>query len=232
MQNSHEDKFIGRHEELCLIRKLLGEEVPDLEIQIAKNKDTSEREDILSRLGEIEGYIKSKDFTGDHNVLEVHDEAMRLVSDAGKTCISENDTALGSRLYKVLDDTIEYAKAKYREKGELTDEISKKLDDISKTFRLADFLTYLQLHDLLQTSDQQMGFYIWNSLVKENGFIVTLLKFNKGMKKEGSTDANREFAENYPRRLTEFSEGLLRAGKISSDDVEKIKEEISHGEQG
>lgn len=230
METSQEEKFIGRHEEFCLVKKLLGEEVPDLEIQIAKNKDASERSDISSRLEELEGFIRSKDFSHG-NVLEVHDKAMNLVSDAGKLCISENDTELGNRLYKILDDTIEYAKAKYREKGELTDEISEKLDGISKNFRLADFLGFLQLHDLLNTADYQMGFYIWNSLVKKNGFIVTLLQFNKGMKKEGSSNANREFAESYPRRLVEFSEGLLKAGRISKEDLEQIREEIVYGEQ-
>jgi hypothetical protein len=231
METNPEEKFIGRHEQFCLVKKFLGEEVPDLEVQIARNKDASERSDILNRLEEIEGFVKSKDFTQDTDVLKAYDEIMKLISDAGKICISKNDHDLGNRLYKVLDDIVGYVKAKYKKQGEFTDELNQKLDSISKNFRLADFLTYLQLHDLLQTSDQQMGFYVWNSLVKRNGFIITLLQFNKGMKKDGSTDANREFAESYPKRLTGFAEGLLQAGRISSEDLEKVREEISRGEQ-
>lgn len=230
MENGNEEKFVGRHEEFCLVRKLLGEEVPDLEIQIAKNKDISERTDILNRLEDIEGYVSSEYFTHDLAVSEARDEIMKLISDAGRFCISENDPELGKRLYKILDNIMDYVKAKYRRNEELTEELAEEIDDISKTSRLADFLTFLQLHDLLNTSDHQMGFYIWNSLVRKNGFIVTLLQFNKGMNREGSTDESLEFVENYPKRLTEFSEGLLRAGRISDEEMERIREEISYAQ--
>ena len=231
MENSNGKDFIGRHEEFCLVKKLLGEEVPDLEIQIAKNRDTIERDTILNGLEEIEKYIRSKDFISNHNVLEVHNQVMKLVADAGIFCISKNDVVLGDRLYKILDDTVDYAKAKYEERGELTDEVSRKLNNIGKKFRAADFLTYLQLHDLLKTSDYQMGFYIWNSLVQKNAFIVTLLGFNKGMIKEGSTDKEREFVENYPKRLRKFAEDLLAAGRINIRDMKRIESEISLGGQ-
>lgn len=218
MNINQKNEFIGRHEEFCIVKDLLGEEVSTLERQISINKDRNEYNEILNKLIEIEEYIKSENFTHSLDVLHVHDEIMALINKAGTYCVLQNDLDLEDRCFKILESTYEYTKASMKSKSELTQDKIDALDGIIQKTKLANFLSYLQLHDLLNTKEHQMAFYIWNSLFKKNGFIVTLLNFNKGSNN----------MDEYNKNLESFAEELFKQKKIDADDLKKIEDEINY----
>ena len=56
------DKVVGRHSQLCFVKRMLGKEVTNVEQQEASNKDIKERDGIFGKLEKIDAHIKSKDF--------------------------------------------------------------------------------------------------------------------------------------------------------------------------
>jgi hypothetical protein len=213
-------KFIGRHQQVCTIKKFLGEEVPDLELQIATNKDNSERDEIIAKVVEAEKYIASDMFTNRFDVESVNKDMRELIGDGYQNCVLENDTVLENRCFKIFDDT-----HKYLENSLKKEEASKatKFADLSEQIRslfyVEGIVNYIRLGGLLTDSSfEQKTWIIINSLFYSNKLV-----------RDASSLLPPEPSAQEADKLRTVANKLLSDQKINSNDMQKIEIEIKEG---
>ncbi len=214
------NKFVGRHQQLCNVKKFLGEEVPVLEIQIATNIDISERDELVKKLEEVEKYISSDMFTNRFDVESVNKDMRELIDEGYKTCVLTNDTALENRCYKIFDDTHKYLESSLKKEDKTkSEEFAHLADQIKSFFALGAIVNLISLGGLLKdSSDEQRAWIIMNSVVYPNGLVKT-----------ASSILPSEPAEQEAVKLKLFAEKLLKENKISNGDLQKISSEIKDG---
>jgi hypothetical protein len=212
--------FVGRHQQLCNVKKFLGEEVPVLELQIATNKDISEREELIKKLEEVEKYISSDMFTNRFDVESVNKDMRELIDDGYKTCVLTNDTALENRCYKIFDDTHKYLENSLKKEDKTkSEEFSHLADQIKSFFALGAIVNLISLGGLLKdSSDEQRAWIIMNSVVYPNGLVET-----------ASSILPSEPAEQEAEGLKLLAEKLLKENRINNGDLQKISSEIKNG---
>lgn len=214
-----EDKneFAGRHQQFCVVKKFLGEEVSDLELQMAIKKDKSERSEFVKKLEEMEKYIASDVFTNHSDVQEVNEKSRNLIDEGYKTCILVNDHTLESRCYKIFDDTHEYLKNSVKKLGVAESEnFSKLYDDTKNLMALTSIISNSNLGGLLEFStDKQNAWMIMSSIYASNRLTeLTLMAFPK---------------EEVEESIRNFAKKLLKENKINEIQFQKINEEIKKG---
>ncbi|MBM2817953.1 MAG: hypothetical protein HW401_543 [Parcubacteria group bacterium] len=212
------NKFMGRHQQLCSVKKFLGEEVPTLELQIATNKDISERDEIIKKLEEVEKYISSDMFTNRLDVESVNKDMQDLIREGYKNCVLTNDTALENRCLKILDDTIKYMQNFARKNPNLNgEEVANQLDSIMALTTTGETVSFITLGGLLN-DDQQVAWAIMNSLFYSNKLI-----------RVASSLLPPEPSQEQAQKIKRFAEKLLNEEKININNLQKIEEEIKEG---
>ncbi len=213
-------KFVGRYQQVLLTKKFLGEEIPDLELQIAVNKDNLERDEFIAKLEDVEEYIKSDMFTNDLDVESVNKDMRDLIGEGYNNCVLTNDTTLENRCFKIFDDAHKYLESSLKKQG---DQNSNKFTDLSDQIRsllvLECHINHILLGGLLNDdSDEQKTWLIFNSLNYSNGLVKTassLLPIKPAAKKAEA--------------LKDFANKLFKQNKISSSNLSKINSEIEEG---
>lgn len=136
----NENKFVGRHQQVCFVKHLLGEEIPSLNWQIATNKDLSERNEVLEKLEWLEKYIESEFYTTKYDVATTFDK-IKIILDTGyKSCVLQNDSELESRCLGIYKDVIDYSNNKRKKEGTLTDEKMTNCSDMIEAQKGLGFL--------------------------------------------------------------------------------------------
>ncbi len=211
-------KFIGRHEQAYSVKKFLGEEIPNLELQIAINKDKSERSEIIDKLLKIEDYINSDLFTNRFAVESTNKDIDKLTDEGYKNCVLKNDTNLEDRCLKILDETIEFMQNFARKNSNLDGEkIADSLNSIRALTITGGTVSYISLGGLLN-EDQQIAWIIMNSLFYSNKLV-----------RDASSLLPPEPAKEQTIKIKQFADKLLNEKKIDSNDLIKIDEEIKEG---
>jgi hypothetical protein len=215
-----ENKFVGRHQQLCSVKKFLGEEIPVLELQMATNKDNSEREEIIKKLQKEEEYINSDMFTNYFDVESVNKGVRDLIDEGYKICVLTNDPLLENRCLKLFDDTHKYLEKFLRKEDNLKgEELAGLSNKIKSFFTLGSIVEYIRLGGLLKdSSDEQRAWIIMNSLFYPNELV-----------KGASSILPPEPAEKEAEKLKDFADKLLKEKKISENDLQKIDKEIREG---
>lgn len=211
-------KFIGRHQQFYSVKKFLGENIPDLELQIATNKDNDERKEIVDKLEEIEEYIKSDLFTNRLSVESANKDIQRLTDKGYKNCVLKNDTALENRCLKVLDDTIKYMQDFARKNPNLNGEkVADQLDSIMSLTTTGGIVSLITLGGLLN-EDQQIAWVIMNSSFYSNKLV-----------RDASSLLPPEPSQEQTKKIKRFAEKLLNEKKITTNNLRTIEEEIKEG---
>jgi hypothetical protein len=216
-EENTKDEFVGRHQQFCVVKKFLGEEVPDLELQIAIKKDRSERNEIVKKLEEIEKYIASDVFTNHSDVQSMNEKSRELIDEGYKVCVLVNDSVLEDRCYKIFNDTHEYLKNSVKKLGATESENFSKLYDDSKNLQaLGSIVSNSSLGGLLELStNEHNAWIIMSSLYASNRLTeLTLMTFPRVEVEES---------------IRNFAKKLLKENKINEIEFQKINEEIKKG---
>ena len=222
-----ENKFVGRHQQVCFVREMLGQEISSLEQQIATNKDNSERSEILERLESLEAYMKSEFYTTHYDVASTFDKIRGISKDGYMNCVLQNDTGMENRCLKILEDVIEYGENKARNDGSLTDELidaNKKILDTEGTY---GFLVWPELGGLLNKAEEQHAWLIATGLIHKKKQFGRLNPCNVISELLASLD--KKGLAVMANALKTMNEKLLKNGKISEIDGKKVIEMIETG---
>ncbi|HEY4504507.1 MAG TPA: hypothetical protein VJI73_01915 [Candidatus Paceibacterota bacterium] len=217
-----ENIFVGRHQQVCLVKDLLGEEVHTLNWQIAKNKDLSERNEILEKTEDLENYIKSEFYTTSYDVATTFDKIREIIRTGYESCVLQNDIELEKRCMAIYKNCIDYANDKGERDGSMTDE------QVTDNKGLLERMYAIGLLSIIDGGrfDSPLEYHAWlvyfslqpNPYTKE--VIVTILsgvKANRDVLVSGIKLASAKLLENH---------------KISRDDETKINEMIVMGNAG
>src|SRR3989339_338553 len=98
---STEEKFIGRYQQAIIVKKILGKELTEIDLQIAKNKDNGERNEIIERLSEVEDYAQSDFFTNQIDVQGAYKDIVKIIKDGFANCVLQNDVNIENRCFKI-----------------------------------------------------------------------------------------------------------------------------------
>lgn len=222
-----EDKFIGRHQQACFVREMLGQEISSLERQIASNKDNSERSEILEKLESLEAYMKSEFYTTQYDVASTFNKIRQISEEGYMNCVLQNDRDMEERCLKILEDVIEYVENKAKKEGNLTEELvegNKKILDSEGT---VGFLVWPELGSLLNTAEEQHAWLIATSLVHKEKQFGRLNPCNVITALLASLD--REGLRVIGDALKTMKDRLVKSEKISENDAKKINEMIEAG---
>lgn len=216
-QNAN-SKFVGRHQQFYSVKKFLGQDIPDMELQIAINKDEDERKELVEKLEEIEKYIKSDLFTNRFAVESANKDIRELTDEGYKSCVLKNDTALENRCLKILDDTIKYMQDFARKNPNLNgEEIAKQLDSIMALTTVGGTVSYLTLGGLLN-EEQQLVWAIMNSVLQSNKLV-----------RDASSLLPPEPSQEQAKKIKKIADKLLSEKKITTSNLRTIEEEIKEG---
>lgn len=213
-----DSKFVGRHQQIYSVKKFLGQNIPDLELQIAVNKDNDERKELVEKLEEIEKYINSDLFTNRFAVESANKDIRELTDEGYKNCVLKNDTALENRCLKILNDTIKYMQDFARKNPNLNgEEIAKSLDSIMDLTITGGTVSYLTLGSLLN-DDEQIVWAIMNSLFHSNKLV-----------RDASSLLPPEPSQEQAKKIKKIADKLLSEKKITASNLRTIEEEIKEG---
>jgi len=216
-QNTN-SKFVGRHQQFYSVKKFLGQDIPDMELQIAINKDEYERRELVDKLEKIEKYIKSDLFTNRFAVESANKDICKLIDEGYKNCVLKNDTALENRCLKILNDTIKYMQDFARKNPDLNgEEIAKQLDSIMDLTTLSGTVSYLMLGGLLNDK-QQIVWAIMNSVLRSNKLV-----------RDASSLLPPEPAQEQAKKIKKTADKLLSEKRITTDNLRTVEEEIKEG---
>lgn len=222
-----ENKFVGRHQQACFVRKMLGQEISSLERQIATNKDNSERSEILERLESLEAYIKSEFYTTHYDVASTFDKIRGISKDGYMNCVLQNDTDIENRCLKILEDVIEYGENKAKNEGSLTDELVNANKKILDTEGIYGFLVWPELSGLLTKAEEQHAWLIATGLIHKEKRFGRLAPCNVITEFLASLD--RKGLEVLANALKVMNNRLLKDKKIMESDWGKVIEMIQAG---
>ncbi len=220
-------QYVGRHQQVLMIKQILGEQAPALEVQIAKNKDLSEYLETLKDLEEIEEYMHSEFFTNQFDVLNIKTKLDKFTDKGYENLVLLNDSELEDRILAIYSNIIDYTKNFAKKNSSFSSEVVENLDK-TIDFRIAKgFLVWITLGDLLKTGEEQHAWWIVSSLLNTN---KKSLGFYKGdfVKDVLSTLSNKD-AHSMALSLRDMKEKLLRGGKIDNAEARRVDELIEQG---
>lgn len=221
------EKFVGRYQWILIIKQILGEDIPALEMQIATNKDLGERNEILEKLEKLEEYIHSDHFTNQLDVSSASKDIDGIIDEGYKNSVLLNDSELENRCLEINHNIIEYIKNFARKNGTLTEEKNASLDKIIDLRVASGFLTWMTLGDKLQTSDEQHAWMIISSLLNTN---KKTTGFNKGnLIKDVLATLSQKDIEPEAERFRSMKRRLLENKKISDGEAKRIDELVEQG---
>ncbi len=222
--------FVGRYQQILFIRQILGEDVPALEIQIATNKDLSERNEIVEKLENLEKYMHSDFFTNQFDVSSASKDISEIAKDGYNNSVLPNDSELEERVLTIYHNIIEYTKNFAKKNGSLTEEENANFDKIISRYLSIGLMTWMTLGDKLQTSDEQHAWVILSSLSHAN---KESTGFDKGdLVKTVLTLLSLKDVKLEAEQLREMKKRLLESKKISDHEANMIEELIEQGLDG
>lgn len=214
-----DETFVGRHQQVYFVKHLLGEEVPSLNWQIAKNKDLSERNEILEKIDDLEKYINSEFYTTTYDVATTHEKIKEIIKQGFNTHVLQNDSDLEKRCFDIYKQVIEYSISNGKKHGTMTD---KEIADIKM---LPEFQNDIGRISLMggdfDTPLEQHVWMVYFSLLPKSyhhGLITIIL----------AGVSEREINILVPGFKLAISK-LIENKKIDKDDEKKILEMIEEG---
>lgn len=218
-----ENKFIGRHQQAFAIKRILGENVTSMEMQIAINKDLGERSEIVAKLEKLEAEIHSESFINQFDVESARKEIDEILNNGYKSCVLQNDIDLENRSLKILRDAIEYFKNFLKKRGTGLANIN----DLLNLRVTSGFLYWVDLGGLLQTSEEQQAWIIVSSLINTERPVGGFSKSDlvSSLLSVLSKEDVGGMAENY----TKMKERLLQNKTINQAEAKRIDELIEKG---
>jgi hypothetical protein len=222
-----ENEFVGRYQHLFAIRNILGADYSSMEIQIAKNRDMQERNEIKSKIEEIENNIKSEFFTNLPDVKDVNDTILETLKIGYENCVLQNDTDLEARCFAIILNVQEYYKKLLKENGLLTPQLNQNFEDITDSASSIGWFYWSTLGDLIKKPDEQHAWIIIASVLnisKKIGFLDAT-NYLKHM----IASLPLKDIDNYIRDIKEMNDRLYKTNKISEDESQKVGLMIEEG---
>jgi len=213
---SHKGHFIGRHQQAHAILELIGEKVPELQWQMAINKDKEEHQQILTRFKETEKYIDSDMFTTFLDVTSINEDLRKLITIGYETCVLSNDLELEKNVIKRYDDIREYLVNYFMNSDkEKSKQINKMFGDLRDAFVMLRLLSHVTLGGIL-AEEEGIGAVAWNVV-----FIVTYPEWN-GLLIESRAQMEPAVTTKWVENIKDFLGILSENNKINTGESQKV----------
>lgn len=237
-------KFVGRHQQACAVKKLLGQNIPEMEMQIASNKDFRERKQLDESLKELEEYVSSELFGSMEEFakldIKMSFDSVAKLSEVGyDTCVFQNDRKMEERLLTIFVNLSEYIKkivsennetiiSEWRDAGFL---ISGKeftaTDDLLNSAVVIGTMKFISLGGLLKTDEEKNAWIILSSLENPERHFGHFNKSN--LIKISLTTIKKEGVNDVVNKLKEIVKVLLKSNAIDTSEESKINKMIESG---
>lgn len=217
----NENKFVGRHQQVCLIKQMLGNTISDLEIQIATNKDLLERNEILEKLEDTEKYIQSEYYTTRYDVGTTLDEIKKILNKGYDYWVLQNDCEIENRCLDIYTKVIEYSISK--QKNTLDEETIKNMRELPVRQTGLSLLSIMD-GSIFDSPVESHAWLIYLSLIEKIGNLDTsdLVTFILSEVGEKNLDT-------FVSGLKLANEKLLKTKAITKQDFKKIDMMITAG---
>ncbi len=200
--------FIGRHQALIEVKKLLGTEVSQLKNRLAINNDLVERNEVEEKLKKVEDYINSDLY---FPLLDVQQSIkdLKLIYDLGaRTCVFENDRELNEKIDRLYLELIEHEVRRTKES-----EVDKLGKDWLRLQHFSQSLIILDLGGLLTTADEQMALIL---TMLYRGWVPAVIAMH------GSETEVRHYVEKFHK----FVNTVYQEGRIDRESFNTAEREI------
>ena len=221
--------FIGRHQQSCAVKKLLGQTVPQMEIQIASNKDFQERKKLDENIKELEQYVSSRLFGSMEEFakmdIQVSFDSVAKITETGyDTCVLQNDRKMEERVLSIFVNLSEYIKKMVSENSgkEFT-----ATEDTLNSAVVIGTMKYISLGGLLKTEEEKNAWIILSSLENPERHFGHFNKSN--LVKISLTTINKEGVNDVVSKLKEITKVLLKSSAINTNEESKINKMIESG---
>ena len=210
-EKSHEKSIVGRNQQFLWVKKFLGDNVADMDWQIAVNKDIGEYNEIAEEIKNLNDYIHSEIFTTQLDVLQAKNDADKILEKGYDNCVLQNNPELEERLLKIVQDAIDYAK----NRSQFSDEQKVGLNELTMYSRSIGLLKYMDLSGLLSTADQQMAWVILSKRVPQTISILA---------PDELPDSKAYHVSDYAKNLREFVKKMIdkKSANNSVDSVDEV----------
>ncbi len=240
-----DSKFVGRHQQACSVKKLLGQNIPEMEMQIASNKDFRERKKIDESLKELEAYVSSELFGSMEEFakldIKMSFDSVAKISEVGyDTCVLQNDRKMEERLLTIFVNLSEYIKkivsennetiiSEWRAAGFLIPENKKftATDDMLNSAVVIGTMKLIDLGGLLKTEEEKNTWIILDSLDNPERHFGHFNKSN--LIKISLTTIKNNSAKRVASELEKTANDLLSKQRITKQEAERIKKLIEEG---
>lgn len=239
-----DSKFVGRHQQACAVKKLLGQNIPEMEMQIASNKDLRERTKLDESLKELEEYVSSELFGSMEEFakldIKMSFDSVAKLSEVGyDTCVFQNDRKMEERLLTIFVNLSEYIKkivsennetiiSEWRDAGFLiSDKKFTATDDLLNSAVVIGTMKFISLGGLLKTDEEKNAWIIMDSLDNPERHFG---HFNKSSLINISlTTIKNDSAKKTAKELEDTANNLFSKQIINEKDLEVIKKMIENG---
>lgn len=229
IEEKTDNKFIGRHQQSCSVKKLLGQNIPRMEIQIASNKDFQERKKLDESIKELEQYVSSHLFGSMEEFAKMDiqvssDSAAKIIEAGYDTCVLQNDRKMEERVLGIFVNLYEYI-------DKITSENSGKkftfTEDLLNSAVVIGTMKYISLGGLLKTEEEKNAWIILSSLENPERHFGHFNKSN--LIKISLTTINKEGVNDVVNKLKETTQILLKSNAINTSEESKINKMIESG---
>lgn len=227
-----EIKFLGRYQELILVKKAFGIEVNDSEVLSAIQRDMNEHKKIFQEVQDIEEFLNSDLFVKSESssIIQEKDKIRKIISEGYETCVLQNDQVLDERCFKILDFLSTCLKNLFIDNGKtVPEELVRASKEVKDQLSIQGFMLWVSLGHppLLNEPGFQQMWLIIDSLQRPE-------------KKFGSIDARHYLAQTigvlklddingYVRRIRDAERLLIEGNKINKSDEQKIDAMVEEG---
>lgn len=229
IEETTNNKFIGRHQQACAVKKILGQNIPQMEIQIASNKDFQERKKLDESLKELEQYVSSHLFGSMEQFAKTDmqvslDSVTKIVEIGYDTCVLQNDRKMEERVLKIFVDLSEYIDKVISENS---GKEFKTTEDILNSSVAIGTMNFISLGGLLKTDEEKNAWIILSSLENPERHFGHFNKSN--LIKISLTTIKKEGVNDVVSKLKEIVKVLLKSNAIDTSEESKINKMIESG---
>lgn len=229
IEGQADSKFIGRHQQACAVKKMLGQNVPQMEIQIASNKDFQERKKLDESLKGLEKYVSSRLFGSMEQFaktdIQMSFDSVAKISEVGyDTCVLQNDRQMEKRLLTIFINLSEYIKKL------VSENTGKEFIAAENTLNSAvaiGTMKFLSLGGLLKTEEEKNTWIIMDSLDNPERNFGHFDKSN--LVKISLTTIKNNSVKKFADELEKTANDLYNKQKITEREVEITKKMIEQG---
>ena len=221
-KDKQKTEFVGRHQYAIDVRRLLGEETWQSEMEQAIGIDISEHAEILSAVEKIESGINLGDLKHIFGAADMHKEIREIIDRGYTNCVLLNDLLLEERCFKILGATSIILQSWADKDGK-----DLKHDEIEHLLRAIGILSNLDLGGLLR-SDKQQGWFVNTTDAQKAWFITCLLNEPRRLTVIFMLSSNDDL-EPYGSEVKKLAEKLLMEKKLNNEQFDQINAGFENG---